>query len=181
VTVAKRRTLKAGDVITDPIHGETVRFLQLGTASTPTRFELSVEPQASGPPAHVHPKSYERFEVRSGAIFLKSGAAERVVEAGEQVSLAPGTSHTWWNHTDQPAQVLVEIDPGFTSAQFLDQWYELARNGRLNSKGDLGLLHSAVLFHPHADAMAAPGIPLAVQRALMRTLSWVGRRRGLEA
>lgn len=181
MTSPQSRAPKAGDVINDPVHGETVRFLEVGTDSSPTRLELTAEPQASGPPAHIHPRSYERFEVRSGAILLKSGREERVVEAGETVTIPPRTSHTWHNHTDKPAVVLVEIDPGYGSAQFLDQWYDLARAGRLNSKGDLGLLQSAVLFYPHIDAIAAPGIPLGLQRVLVRGLSWLGRRRGDQA
>lgn len=173
-----RRALEVGDVINDPVHGETVRFLQIGSDSVPTRIEFTAEPNASGPPAHVHPKSHERFEVLSGAVMLRSGRDEWVVEAGEEVSVPPGTSHTWHNHTDRPAVVTVEMDPGFTFAEFLDEWYELARQGRLNSKGDLGFLDSAALFYPHVDTMAAPGSPLGIQRAVMRGFSWLGRRRG---
>jgi quercetin dioxygenase-like cupin family protein len=176
---SQKRVPEAGDIINDPVHGETVRFLEVGTDASVTRFELTAEPQASGPPAHIHPRSYERFEVLSGAIWLKSGSEERVVEAGERVSVPPGFSHTWHNHTDDLAVVLVEMDPGYSMAQFLDQWFELARAGRLNSEGDLNFLHSAVLFYPHLDTMAVPGIPLGLQRGLMRGLSWLGRRRGV--
>jgi mannose-6-phosphate isomerase-like protein (cupin superfamily) len=176
----QRRVLNAGEIINDPVHGETVRFLEIGGESAVTRFELTAEPQASGPPAHIHPKSYERFEVVSGAVLLKSGREERIVEAGEAVTVEPRVSHTWHNHTKERAVVLVELDPGYGVAQFLDQWYELARAGRLNSKGDLGLLPSAALFSPHIDLMAVPGIPLGVQRVLIRSLGWLGRRRGYE-
>lgn len=178
MTGPQRQVPKVGDVINDPVHGETVRFVQVGTASSVTRFELIAEPQASGPPAHIHPMSYERFEVRSGAIWLKSGREERVVEAGETVTISPRISHTWYNHTREPAVVLVDFDPGYSVAQFLDQWYELARGGRLNSKGDLGFLQSAVLFYPHVDVIAAPGIPLGIQRVLFRSLSRLAGLRG---
>ena len=180
MTSTKRQAPKVGETINDPVHGETVRWLEIGSAESVTRFELTVDPQASGPPAHIHPKSYERFEVQSGSVLLRSGRDERVVGPGQEISVPPGTSHTWHNHTDEPAVVLVEMDPGFTCAQFLDQWYELARAGRLNSKGDLGLLQIAALFYPHTDIMAVPGIPLGLQRALMRSLSWLGRQRGLD-
>jgi mannose-6-phosphate isomerase-like protein (cupin superfamily) len=176
----QRRDLEPGDVITDPVHGETVRFLEIGTDHSATRMELRVEPQASGPPGHIHPRSHERFEVRSGAIWLTSHDEQRAVGAGERITIPPGTPHTWHNHTDQPAVVVVEMDPGFSVAQFLDDWYGLARAGRLNKKGDLGLLHSAVLVVPHTDVMAMPGIPLRVQRPLLRSLSWLGRHRGYE-
>jgi quercetin dioxygenase-like cupin family protein len=181
MTDPQRTVPKVGDIISNPVHGETVRFLQVGTDRSVTRFELTALPQASGPPAHIHPKSYERFEVRSGAVRLKTGREERVVEAGETVAVPPGASHTWHNHTKEPAVILVEMDPGYSTAQFLDQWYELARAGRLNSKGDLGFLQSMALFSPHIDAVAAPGIPLGLQRVLTRSLGSLGRRRGSTA
>lgn len=168
-----------GDTINNPVHGETVRFLEIGDETTPTRFELTVEPQASGPPAHVHPLSQERFDVVSGAVWLKSGRSQRAVEAGERIDVPPGISHTWHNHTDGPAVVLVEIDPGFGAAQFFDEWFQLARDGRLNSKGDSGFLDTMELFHPHiGNLMAVPGIPLGLQRVLARSFAAIARRRG---
>jgi quercetin dioxygenase-like cupin family protein len=178
----QRRTPKAGDIITNPVHGETVRFLEVGSATTVTRLELTAEPQASGPPAHIHPRSYERFEVLSGAVWLKSGREERAVEAGEKVTVPPGSTHTWHNHTDDLAVVLVEIDPGYGAAQFFEDWYKLARDGRLNSKGDTSFLQSMAIFHPHiGDLMAVPGVPLGLQKALGRSFGWVARRRGYES
>lgn len=177
VKSTQRSAPKAGDVTIDPVHGDTVRWLEIGTDASVTRLELIAEPQASGPPSHIHPKSYERFEVRSGAVRLRSGREERVVEAGETASVSPGTTHTWHNHTDEPAVVIVEMDPGFTFAQFIDEWFEMARAGRLNSKGDLGFLQSMALFYPHIDAIAAPGIPIGLQRALTGGMSRLARLR----
>jgi quercetin dioxygenase-like cupin family protein len=181
MTDNQRQPPAVGTIVEDPIHGYSVRFDQIGSDTEAGKLHFTAEPKASGPPAHIHPRSYERFEVVSGAVMLKLGRGKRVVEAGEQVSVPPGASHTWHNHTDEPAVVLVEMDPGLTFALFLDEWYELARDGRLNSKGDLGLLHTAVLFYPHVEngLMAVPGIPLRIQPALMRTLSWLGRRLGV--
>lgn len=176
--MSQRPVPRAGEVITDPVHGETVLWLQIGSDSTVTRAELTAQPQASGPPAHTHPRSHERFEVRSGAIRLKSGREERVAEAGETVTVTPGTAHSWYNHTDEPAVVIVEWDPGYCTAQFLDQWYELARAGQLNRKGDLSLLDAASLFDESVlDAVAAPGIPIGLQRVLFRGLGWLAKHR----
>lgn len=169
---------RVGDITTDPVHGETVRWLQIGSDNVLTRAELTVHPQASGPPAHIHPKSHERFEVHSGSIRLKSGRVERVVEAGETAAIAPRTTHTWFNHTDEPAVVIVEMDPGYRFAQFIDQWYELARAGRLNSRGDLGLLDTTALFDATVlDTLALPGVPVALQKALFRGFGPLARRR----
>jgi hypothetical protein len=47
----------------------------------------------------------------------------------------------------------------------------------------LSLLRTAVLFYPHVEngLMAVPGIPLRMQPALIRSLSWLGRRLGVSA
>lgn len=181
MTTANRPPPKVGQTVEDPVHGYSVRFLQIGSDTSQAQLEFTAEPHATGPPAHTHPKSYERFEVLSGAVMLKTGRDSRAVETGEKVSVAPGTSHTWHNHTNRLAVVRVEMDPGLTFAAFLDEWYELAREGRLNRKGDLGLLHTAVVFYPHIEngLMGLPGIPLGIQRPLMRTLSWLGKRLGV--
>lgn len=181
MTDTQRQPPDVGAIVEDPVHGYTVRFDQIGSDTEAAKLEFTARPQASGPPAHIHPKSYERFEVLSGAVTLKSGRDRSVVETGQQASVPPGASHTWHNHTDHPAVVRVEMDPGLTMALFLDEWYELARDGRLNSKGDLGLLHTAVLFYPHINngLMAVPGVPLRIQPTLMRTLAWLGRRLGV--
>lgn len=181
MTTANRPPPRVGETVEDPVHGYSVRFLQIGSDTLAAELEFTAEPHASGPPAHTHPKSHERFEVLSGAVILKTGRNSRVVETGEKVTVPPGASHTWHNHADQPATVRVEMDPGLTFAAFLDEWYELARDGRLNSKGDLGLLHTAVVFYPHIEngLMGLPGIPLAIQLPLMRTLSWLGKRLGV--
>lgn len=181
MTDTQRQPPDVGTIVEDPVHGYTVRFDQIGSDTEAAELEFTAQPQASGPPAHVHPKSYERFEVLSGAVTLRSGRDRSVVETGEKVTVPPGVSHTWHNHTDQPAVVRVEMDPGLTMARFLDEWYGLARDGRLNSKGDLGLLHTAVLFYPHINngLMAVPGVPLRIQPTLIRTLNWLGRRFGV--
>ena len=173
-----RRTPRAGDVITNPVYGDTVRWLQIGSDSSPTRFELIVYPHASGPPTHIHPRSYERFEVLSGAVRLRMGREDRIVGSGETVTVPPRTIHTWHNHTDQPATVIAEMDPGFGFARFIDEWYEMARKGRLDSKGDLGLFDTATIFEPDViDAIAMPRIPLGLQKALFRGIRRLGRLR----
>lgn len=178
-----RRVLKTGDVIHNPVHGETVRFLQVGAdgETEVLLVELTIEPQASGPPAHIHPASSERFEVRSGAIRLRSGREERVIAAGESATIEPATPHTFYNHTEEPVVVVTEWRPGLGMAEFLDKWFELARTGQLNSKGRSGLLQTAVLFDAYLDSIALPTIPLGFQRVLVGGLGRLGRRLGYTA
>jgi quercetin dioxygenase-like cupin family protein len=172
--------LRAGDVIHDPVHGETMRFLHVGGGNEDPvlRVEMTVEPQASGPPAHIHPRSEERFEVRAGAIRLRMRREDRVISAGEVASVEPRTPHTFSNPTDEPAVILTEWRPGLGMAGFLDKWFELARSGQLNSKGLPSLLQTAVLFDAYLESIALPALPFGLQRMLFRGLGRLGRRRG---
>ena len=99
----------SGDVIHNPVHGETMRFLETGHD---LEVELTVLPQAAGPPAHIHPRAAESFRVTSGAIRLKVGQERQVLTAGESFTVPSGTAHTFWNHTDAPAVVLTTWQPG---------------------------------------------------------------------
>ncbi len=173
---------QVGDVIQDPVHGETMRFLHVGDKKDQAlRVEMTIAPQASGPPAHIHPMSTETFEVWSGAIRLKAGRDDRVVSAGDTVTVQPGRSHGFYNHTDESAVVITEWQPGLGMAGFLDEWFELARSGKLNSKGMATPLQTAVLFDAYLDSIALPALPLGLQRNLFHGLARLGRRRGYDA
>ena len=178
------RMPKTGEVIHNPVHGETMRFLQVGGYASDEavlRVEMTVEPQASGPPTHAHPLSTESFEVHSGAMKLRAGREEQVLTEGQKLTVASKRPHTFWNHTSREAVVTIEWRPGMAMAAFLDKWFQLARDGELNEKGMATPLQTAVLFDAYLDSIALPVIPVAVQRQLLRVLGRWGRSRGYSA
>ena len=176
----RRHLPAAGDVIHNPVHGETMRFLEVADYGDDTklRVEATVAPQASGPPPHVHPHSSETFEVLSGAMKLKAGREELVLAEGQSRTVGPNTAHKFWNHSDEQAVVLIEWDPGMEMALFLDRWFQLARDGHLNDKGMSTPLQTAVLFDAYLESIAIPVVPIAVQKRLFRTFARWGARRG---
>ena len=179
----RSRTVAVGDVIHNPVHGETIRFLQVGDGGEDPalRVEVEVQPQASGPPAHVHPLSTETFEVLSGAMMLRSGRSEQLLTKGQTFTVEPKIPHTYWNHTDQQALVVIEFQPGVAMVNFLDKWFQLARDGELNSKGMARPLQTAVLFDAYLDSIAVPVVPIAIQRQILRLVGRWGRSRGYTA
>ena len=179
----RSRTVAVGEVIHNPVHGETMRFLQVGDRgdAPALRVEMEVQPQASGPPAHVHPLSTETFEVLSGAMKLRSGRSEQLLAEGQKFTVEPKIPHRFWNHTDQQALVVIEWQPGVAMANFLDKWFQLARDGELNSKGLARPLQTAVLFDAYLDSIAIPVIPIAIQRQILRLVGRWGRNCGYTA
>lgn len=129
MTTASRPPPKVGETVEDPVHGYSVRFLQIGSDTSVAELESTAESQASGPPAHTHPKSYERFEVLSGAVMLKTGRDSRVVESGEKVTVPPGAStHGTTTPTNQRSCGLkwTPDSPSPTSSTNGTNWHEKA-------------------------------------------------------
>lgn len=175
--------IAVGDVIHNPVHGETMQFLEVGDNGDAEllRVEMTVEPQAKGPPAHIHPHSTETFEMLSGAMKLRTGREEHVLSEGEKQTVDSNTPHRFWNHTGEQALVVIEWRPGAAMAHFLDKWFQLARDGELNRKGLAAPLQTAVLFDAYLDSIAIPVIPIAMQRQILRVTGRWGRKRGYTA
>ena len=83
--------LRAGDVIENPVTGETITFIRTSedTGGAQLEIELLLRPDAFLPAAHVHPAQEEEFTVLEGAVRFTSGAHADVVRAGGAL-LVPG-------------------------------------------------------------------------------------------
>lgn len=66
----------------------------------------------SGPPLHTHAREDELFYVESGDVGFVCGDRYWRGGAGTQAFLPRGIPHTWYNHGDQPARLIVTAVPG---------------------------------------------------------------------
>jgi mannose-6-phosphate isomerase-like protein (cupin superfamily) len=64
----------------------------------------------------VHDHCAEHFEVRSGRIAFLIGDEQRLLEAGEQLTVPPGTWHGWWNPDDDEVLTRVRVEPSHRAA-----------------------------------------------------------------
>jgi quercetin dioxygenase-like cupin family protein len=170
----------AGQAIANPVTGERVVFR--ATAGDTRGELLSMEYQAPaghliGPP-HVHPRQEERSEVVAGRMRGWVGGRRRTVAPGELAVVAPGVSHTWRSDGEEELHAIVEFRPALGTETVLEVLFALARAGKTNRRGMPAPLQMAVLMKDHLDEMAAPLVPLAVQRAALTALAALGRRRG---
>jgi Cupin domain len=135
------------------------------------RVELS--PTAFLASEHIHRSQEERFQVLEGHILLRCDGVESISGPGETVAVPPGTAHAWAPHGDAGARVRLTFTPGAGIEQFFDEFFRLAREGRVNKKGMPSLPTTARLGLAHDMYLAGPPVPL--QRAAFRLLAGTNR------
>ena len=169
----------AGDTYTNPVNGERLVFTTTSgqTGGCLLRVRLTSRSGWASPPRHVHPAATERFMVHEGALRIATGRSMQVVHAGEELTAPPGVAHGYEVHGECPATFDVELTPARNMEQFFERVYRLAEAGGMDSTGQPSLLRIAPIAAEHVDDVALPGVPLPVQRLLLRLLAPLGRLR----
>lgn len=165
----------AGDVIENPVSGERITFLRTSeqTGGAIAEMDLELSPTAFLAAEHIHRSQEEKFQVLDGHILLRCRGEESVSGPGESVVVPPGAPHSWAPHGGAGARVRVSFTPGAGIEQFFDEFFRLAREGRVNEKGMPSLPITARLGLTHDMYLAGPPVPL--QRAAFRVLASTNR------
>ena len=171
----------AGKVIESP----DTRLIFLKTAADTDgellRFEQLVQKGHTPVPAHLHPRQEERFVVLSGRMGVRSGGRERVLEAGEEAVVPPGTPHTFWNASqgEEELRHTVELRPALESEGFFETVFGLRRDGKLVAGRPPNPLMMAPVLVEYENWLA--GLPVPAQKALFKPLALVGGLLGYRA
>ena len=101
------------------------------------RLELEVTygPGGSAPPAHLHPVQDEHFEVLEGELHTKVEGDERVLRAGDTLSIPRGTVHQMWNPTDSRVRATWVTTPAGRTLDWFRAIDALHREGRVGKDG----------------------------------------------
>jgi mannose-6-phosphate isomerase-like protein (cupin superfamily) len=135
-------------------------------ASLLLEIRLAAGSAGSGP-LHYHLRQTERFEVLDGWLHLRVGRERRVLGPGETAFVPARTNHCFYT-TDSPATLRAELRPAGTFEQGMRL---VAATGKA--------LYRRPLLLPlilQQTETYFPGIPLAVQRAVIATLAALARR-----
>jgi quercetin dioxygenase-like cupin family protein len=173
-----------GETIENPVNGERITWIETAetTGGELLSLDLSLRPGAAVAAEHRHMRQEERFRVDAGSIWLGLGGAERMVSAGEEVTVPAGVPHRWGNKGAVEAIVRVELRPALDTQTFFETFFGLARDGKTNDKGMPGLLQIAVAYRELGDScpmLAKP--PAFVQRMILGLLAPIGRAVGRRA
>jgi quercetin dioxygenase-like cupin family protein len=168
--------------ITDPTGRQRVVFRRTGdeTDGELLEVDLYVSPGAFVR-GHVHASQEETFSGVSGALVLDVAGERRSVGPGDTVVIPPRTPHGFEDAAEE-AQLLVQVRPALHLDDYFRTFLGLSRDGRISMpvKGlPHPLLQVALVMDRYAPEMAAPGIPIRLQRLVWRLLGAVARRRGM--
>ncbi len=171
---------RRGQVIENPVTGE--RAINLTDPEVhPERVlvaQLHVEPGGRVAAAHRHPVITERFHVLSGEVGFLLGDREETLGAGGEAEVPAGTLHDWWQVGEEPAEVVVEVDPGDRFVEMVGTLFGLARDGKVDSRGLPHPLQLAVTVHAYRDVMVLASPPVWVQSVAFGILAPIGRALG---
>jgi Cupin domain len=120
------------------------------------------------PPAHLHPRQDEHFEVLSGRVDVRLGDERRVLEAGDTLDVPRGVVHEMSAAGGEPARLRWQTRPALRTEQFFETAWPL---------GAPDALTGAALVHRFSDEIRLP-MPWALQRPLLAVLSAVARLTG---
>lgn len=172
----------SGAVYENRVTGERCVVLSDGRERGPAIVHLVVSPRGAVAGEHVHPAITERFTLLAGALTARVAGRERELAVGARTTIAPGVPHDWWNPGDEPASVIVEVDPPEVRfAMLIATLFGLANAGRTNARGMPGPLQGALLAREFADVIRFTRPPAVVQAAVLPLLAALGRARGLRA
>ncbi|MBL8120578.1 MAG: cupin domain-containing protein [Anaerolineae bacterium] len=137
---------KVGQVIHNPISGESFTFLKTAeeTNGAYFQFEWRLKPDGLMPFAHVHPYQTETFEVLQGEMSVLINHAVQVVKAGETITVPAGAVHQPMNPKRQELLVRVTFRPALNADLALETICALAVMSDT---------------YPDDDELAAPPIP----------------------
>lgn len=168
--------------IHNPVTGDAIAFLAspLSGEGEMLRFRCTLPAHGAGAPLHVHDTMTETFAVEAGVLEIDlGGGVTRLLAAGEDIAIAPGTPHGFRNPGDVPVTFVTTADPGEGLESFLRGMYALAAAGETDAAGmprDPRALGELL----HNGNLVMPGIPRVIQRAALGLLRFLARITGAD-
>ena len=151
-----------------PFPGHDTKII-LGQSDLPSQLsllEVEVAPRSVGAPPHQHSAEDEVFIVTEGAVTFLNGEEEVEAGKGTVASLPRGHFHGFWNPHDEPARMLLLINPGGFDS-FFDEVVQQVRADNADNPAAIGAIIGQKAaergvtvdpsrFPPSAQALLAP-------------------------
>jgi mannose-6-phosphate isomerase-like protein (cupin superfamily) len=152
-------------------------------AERPTLLQW-LAPDASAPPAHVHPTT-ETFRVVEGELTVVLDGKARQVRPGEAVTVPAGVEHAFRNDTDEQVAFVAWLPSMRTARTLYSVWgmdvegtFGSGPPGHEDRYGEPGPLRGLLLAETLRGETTMSGPPLAVQRLLWATVGRVASAAG---
>jgi quercetin dioxygenase-like cupin family protein len=174
---------KKNKIITNPVTGQTIRFIQTSkdTDGTLLEMESTLAPYSTEPLPHFHPVQLEEFIIMQGSISVRINGKKKILQAGEKLTLFPNTHHSMWNHTGEKAVVNWKVQPALETEKFFETAMGLAADGKVNKKGMPSLLQTSLLVSKYKKEYRLSKPSLFVQSVIFCLLMPIAKWRGYKS
>jgi mannose-6-phosphate isomerase-like protein (cupin superfamily) len=171
------------NLIVNPLSGEQIVILRSAaeTGGQVLDWELRLAPGGRVPSSHAHPEQQETFTVLEGTMRFRVGWRRIIARQGQRVVVPPGTVHHFANASRVSARVAVESRPALRMQELLETAAALAQDQHAAGRTLPRPLDLALFMTEFEREVAAPLLPRALVRFLMRGLARAARALGLDA
>jgi quercetin dioxygenase-like cupin family protein len=171
------------DLIVNPLSGEQIVIVRSAadTGGQVLDWTLRLAPGGRVPSSHAHPEQQETFTVLAGTMRFRVGWRRLVAGPGERVSVPPGAVHHFANAGRVTARVAIESRPALHMQELLETAAALAQDQHRAGRTLPRPLDLALFMTEFEHEVAAPYLPRALVRLVMRRLARIARTRGLDA
>lgn len=174
-----------GQALNNPNTKERIVFQQTekDTDGSVVEFDHYMPPSTTHVfPEHVQLNQEERFDIVSGTARYRLNGMEHEAHLGDSVVVPPGAFHVnCWNAGPDELHLRHSFRPALGADYFFETMFTLAQAGKANAKGEINLLHLAVIGSEIASQTYRAGIPIPLQRLGLSLLAALGRLLGYRA
>ncbi|WP_255167984.1 cupin domain-containing protein [Natrononativus amylolyticus] len=160
-----------------PVRGERVEFLNEpddpSNGPLTLKFHLDAGHEVG---EHTHPEQTETITVNRGAIRATIDGEDRLLEVGDNESIAPGVPHGYEVVGDDSAVLAVSMTPGLEFKEFVVSEHALGASDYPES--GLNLPYFALVAKRHGLMIAPPSDGVRL-KLLVAVLSSIGRLKRL--
>lgn len=168
--------INPGDKIHNSRTGQTMLFIQTSSSSNGQLLEIDCVSPPTGvkEPEHIHPLQENNFRILSGSCTFSVNGKERLVEAGNSISIPANTPHFFYNSGNESCHYIQEFRPALHIEEFFETFFSLSNNGKLNNHGIPNLLHGSVIMLKHLNEIRVTKPPWIIQVLTYYTLAPIG-------
>jgi quercetin dioxygenase-like cupin family protein len=149
------------------------------TGGERVELEITLPPDASGPPPHFHPRQEEQWQVLGGTLDVQVDGNWATLREGESASIPAGRVHTLRNRTNENVRVLDVHIPALDFQDYMEDLHRLTVAGKITSlRSPRSLIYLATVLREHRTTQLTAS---RLQRIAESALAGLGRLLGMQA
>jgi quercetin dioxygenase-like cupin family protein len=147
------------------------------TGGERVELEITLPPDAAGPPPHFHPRQEEQWHLLAGTLEVQVDGDWRTLREGESASIPVGHVHTLRNRTNDDVRVLDVHIPALDFQDYMEDLHRLMEAGKVTSLRSLrSLIYLAMVLREHRTTQLTAS---RLQRIAESALAGLGKLLGM--